>query len=177
MNILVKLITAIVLALLCACSTAQIKATVENKAAQDIAVQISPVAIPDLQNQKAQALAATPPDTYGAKCADVSIQLLGELTAAQKASASGGKCPSPTDFYNPALKADGTPIGCQFGVATSIEAMRLAAQTPATPFRLPPYWVEGCSVVYTDLRISALQFLNKIGLDVGKFGFGGAILP
>jgi hypothetical protein len=167
------------LAALSGCSVAQIKANVETKVAQDIAVKDCPTLIPDLQNQIAMATAAVPPDTEGAACAQATIQLCNDLTASAKTTAGGGKCPS-LQFYNPNLKADGTPIGCQLGAATGIETLRLAKSTPVTTVKLPAYWLKGCAVVINDINVSAIQFLNQIGLDLAKYNIGGplgALLP
>jgi hypothetical protein len=158
------------LAGLASCTTAQIKATVETQVASDIAKKDCPTLIPDLQNQIVMANAATPPDTYGAKCAQVTIQLCQQLIATATAGTSS-QC-STGQFFNPNLNAAGQPIGCQLGAATGIEALRIAATTPTTAVKFPAYWVEGCAVVYNDLKISAIDFLNQIGLDLGKYNLG-----
>jgi hypothetical protein len=159
------------------CTTAQIKQAVEVKVAQDIAKKDCPTLIPDLQNQIVQANAAVPPDTSGAGCATVTIQLCQSLMKSTTTSGGKNTC-SSTEFYNPNMKADGvTPIGCQFGIATSIEAQRLASRTPATPLKLPDYWLTGCAVVINDLNVSAMQFLGKLNLDLAKYGLGAALIP
>jgi hypothetical protein len=147
------------------CSVGQVKADIEQKVAHDIAVQISPVAIPDLQNQIAEANAATPPDTDGAECGQVTIQLLQDLANTKQPPGDAHTCSLAVEFYNPAAGK------CQFGVATSIEAQRLAATAPPpAPLKLPAYWLKGCAVVMNDMKISAAQFLGKLGIALIPIG-------
>ena len=135
------------------CTPAQIKGNLEAQAAHDIAVAVTPVAKPDLEKAAAQASAHG--DTAGATCATEVLNFLNTVAAT----------PAPTD-----------QLGGIIGIATAIEAQRIAAST--TPAALPPLpqsLVTGCAVVVFQLKVSFAQFLAQLGFDVANLRLGGAI--
>jgi len=140
---------------LSACTPQQIKADVEAKVAHDFAVAVTPVAAPDLQAAAAEATAHG--DTDGATCATEVLHYLNTLSASQPNSAldqlSGIK-----------------------GIATAIEAQRLAASAPAATIPpVPKSLVTGCAVVVFDLKVSLAQFLSQLGFDAANLKLGGPI--
>ena len=149
------ILTAAAMALLSGCTPAQIKADVEAKVAHDFAVAVTPVAVPDLQAAAASATAHG--DTDGATCANEVLNYL--------------KIVSTSQTNNPLAE-----LGQIKGIATAIEAQRLAASTPAVAVPpVPKSLITGCAVVVFDLKVSMLQFLNQLGFAAANLKLGGAI--
>jgi hypothetical protein len=149
------LFVAIALLALCACTPQQIKADVEAKVVHDAAVAITPVAAPDLQ--AAAATATAHGDTDGATCATEVLAYLNILSAAQQNS--------PIDALS-GIK----------GIATAIEAQRIAASAPAATIPpVPKTLITGCAVVVFQLRVSMAQFMAQLGFDAANLKLGGAI--
>jgi hypothetical protein len=151
----ILIVLAIAFVILPGCTPQQIKADVEAKVVHDAAVAVTPVAAPDLQ--AAAAAAAAHGDTDGATCANEVLAYLTTLSTTQSASGldqlSGIK-----------------------GIATAIEAQRIAATAPAATIPpVPRSLITGCAVVVFDLKVSLAQFLTQLGFDAGKIIGGGKI--
>jgi len=155
MNRFAVLLAAVAPLCLTACTPQQIKADVEAKLVHDTAVAVTPVAVPDLQ--AAAAAATAHGDTDGATCATEVLSYLNTLSSTQTNSAldqlSGIK-----------------------GIATAIEAQRIAASMPAATIPpVPKSLITGCAVVVYELKVSLAQFLQQLGFDVANLRLGGAI--
>jgi len=143
------------IALLAGCSAAQVKADVEARVAHDFAVAVTPVASADLEAAAAQA--ASHGDAEAATCYHEVESYLGVLSS----TPSGGLADT---------------LGSIKGIATAIEAQRLAALTPAATIPpVPKSLITGCAVVVFDLKISMLEFMRQLGFDVANLKLGGAI--
>jgi hypothetical protein len=167
-NSVIVLLTGAALAFLGGCSTAQLKANVGEIVKHDVAVQLAPVAIPDLQKAGQQAAAAN--DTEGVDCTKAAVRALTEAAAAQPPSVLGKDANGclAFEFYN------GT--SCQPGAAVAIEQLRLNANAaaPAPEPLLPDYLVKGCAVVAYQAKLDIAQFLAQLGLNAATFKVGGA---
>jgi hypothetical protein len=153
--IIVKMIALTALVFLAGCSTQQIKADVEAKLAHDFAVAVTPVASADLEAAAAQA--ASHGDTEAATCYHEVESYLGVLST----TPSGGLADSLAGIK---------------GIATAIEAQRLAALAPIASIPpLPKSLITGCAVVVFDLKISMLEFMRQLGFDAANLRLGGAI--
>jgi hypothetical protein len=143
------------IALLAGCSVAQVKADVEAKVVHDFAVAVTPVASADLEAAAAQA--ASHGDTEAATCYHEVEAYLGVLST----TPSGGLADT---------------LGGIKGIATAIEAQRLAALAPAASIPpVPASLIRGCSVLVFDLKISMLEFMRQLGFDAANLRLGGAI--
>lgn len=155
MNRFAALLAIVFAIALTACTPQQIKTDIEAKLVHDTAVAVTPVATADLQ--AAAAAATAHGDTDGATCATEVLNYLTTLSSTQTSS--------PLDALS-GIK----------GIATAIEAQRLAASAPAASVPpVPRSLIQGCAVVVFDLKVSMAQFLGQLGFDVANLRLGGAI--
>lgn len=157
------------------CSTAQIKASVEQRVAHDIAVQVAPAAVPDLLKTRDEALAQNPPDTYLADCMGDSAAFLQALAAQQTPSLFGGGAVDAngckaTEYFDTASKS------CKLGVALGAYQLYLAAHAPPAPLlAVPDPLIAACAVPAARVQKDINAFLVQFGIDLAGLKGAAAI--
>lgn len=163
------LLAAVSMIALAGCSAQQVKADIETKVAHDVAVAISPAALPDLQ--KAHDVAVANGDAEGATCSQEVANFLKYLDTLQVPSLTG-----PVDAHGCSNIEYWNGNSCAPGAAAAFEQLRVGvtAAPVATPV-VPPTLIKGCAVVVFDAKLQLADFLAKLGIDVAGFKSAGTL--